>query len=66
MADDDTPTTLDDFRVLAGIGRVILTMAAVHDGGGIDFVRVGMSASEAREMAGHLLARADRVEREHS
>ena len=61
---DDTPTTLDDFRVMAGVRRVILKMATLPDDGGVEFVKVGLTTGEARELAAHLIARAERVERE--
>ena len=61
---DDTPTTLDNYRVRMGAGRVILMTAGLRDNGGVELVEVGMTADEARKVAADLIARAERVERE--
>jgi hypothetical protein len=61
---DDAPTTLDDFRVMTDAGRVVLQMAVIHDDGGVDFLRVGMTTRQARELAPDLIANAERVEGE--
>ena len=63
---DDAPMALDDFRVMAGVGRVILALAVLPDAGGVAFVKVGISAREARELAADLIARAERVDGEGS
>jgi len=63
---DDAPMALDDFRVMAGVGRVILALAVLPDGGGVAFVKVGITAREARELAADLIARAERVEGERA
>jgi hypothetical protein len=64
---DDAPTTLDDYRVRAGDGRVILFLASRPDSGGpIWQVETGMTTDEARRIAADLIARADRVDGERS
>jgi hypothetical protein len=60
----DKPTTLEDFRVRMGIGRVILMTASRDDDGLLYLAQVVMTADEARELASDLIARAERVERE--
>lgn len=59
----DTPTTLEDFRVRMGVGRVILMTASVDDDG-VVLAEVAMTADQARELASDLVARAERLERE--
>jgi hypothetical protein len=66
MSDKPT-TTLDDFRIGMDAGRVILQMVVLADEvPNVDFVKVGMATDEARELASHLIERAERVERERS
>src|SRR4051794_38423606 len=62
MTDSEEPTTLDDFRVGVREGRVLLQMAVLSDEGGVQFVKVAMTADQARIMANHLTDRAERVE----
>jgi hypothetical protein len=57
----EQPTTLDDFRVMVGAGRVVLNMAVLSDDPLVEFVKVGMTADQARELASHLIERAERV-----
>jgi hypothetical protein len=61
---DEAPMTLDDFRVMAGIGRVVLAVAADRDERRFGFLQVAMTTREARDLAADLIARAERVEGE--
>jgi hypothetical protein len=57
-------TTLDDFRVRMGVGRVILMTASLDEDRGLYLAQIAMTTDEARQMAADLIARAERVERE--
>jgi hypothetical protein len=65
MAEYGVVTTLDDFRMMPRDGRVILQMAVLPDEG-VEFLKVGMTTQQARDMASHLIAFADRVDGERS
>jgi hypothetical protein len=50
---DDKPMMLDEFRVMRGVGRVVLQLFAWSDGGTGHtgyIVKVGMTVAEAREL----------------
>ena len=61
----DEPAFLDDFRVMSGLGRVVLQLIAIRDVDEttiVEPVRVGMSPTQARELAADLVDRAERAE----
>jgi hypothetical protein len=63
---DDAPTTLDDYRVRAGDGRVILFLGESAGQAVVRFQGRGMTTDEARRIAADLIAFADRVDGERS
>jgi hypothetical protein len=60
----EKPSTLEDYRVRMGAGRLILMLAARYDDGALQLVEVGITADTARDIASRLVAHAERVERE--
>ena len=59
------PGNLEDFRVSVGVGRVVVLLIGVREYDGtprIDPVTVGMSPAQARELAAHLVERAEGAE----